>query len=86
MKTISKTRLGNHPTMINDCYRIVSKTNKGVQLFRSIQPIMKNYAAGDDWMAAGIDNQLNSAISELEEAVKMLKALKKNYKTYAAQL
>ena len=84
MKT--KKTLLQHPTLVNDLYRISDNITTGSRFFRSFQGIMNHYTAGDTFQAAIIDEQINAGIRELQEAVKRLEALKKNYKTYATQL
>lgn len=82
----TKKNLRNHPTLVNDLYRISDNLSKGTRYFRSWQGILFNYTAGDTFQAAIVDQQINAGIAELQEAIKRLEALKKNYKTYAAQL
>ncbi len=81
MKTLS-----NHPTLVNDIYRIANNLTTGSRFFRSFQGIMNHYKKGDTFQAAIVDQQIDAAIRELKEATKRLEDLKKNYKTYAAQL
>lgn len=85
MKAIKKN-LRNHPTLVNDLYRISDKLSLGTRYFRSMQGILFEYTAGDTFQAAIVDQQINAGLRELKEAVKRLEALKKDYKAYAKQL
>ena len=85
MKAI-KNNLRNHPTLVNDLYRISDKLSKGTRYFRSMQGILFEYTEGDKFQAGIIDQQINAGLAELKEAVKRLEALKKDYKAYAKEL
>lgn len=47
----TKKNLRNHPTLVNDLYRISDNLSKGTRYFRSWRGILFNYTAGDTFQA-----------------------------------
>lgn len=84
MKT-NKT-LSNHPTLVNDCFRINVNLNTASRCFRSAQDSMARYNADNGCFPGTIDLDLDAAIENLQEAVQKLRALKNAYKVYATEL
>ena len=83
----ANNNLSNHPTFVNDCYRIASEMNKASNSFRAAQDTIRlRNAYKSDTTDATINEQLDDAIKALREAAAKLEALKKNYKAYATQL
>lgn len=79
--------LANHPTLVNDIYKISERLTNGSRHFRSFQGIMNHYYKADNkFQGAIIDEQIDAAIASLKEAAKQLETLKKNYKVYASEL
>lgn len=83
MKT-NKT-LSNHPTQVNDCYRIVNAMNTASKDFRVAQDLMGFYS-GLWTEASTIDAKIDEAIKALKDAARKMEALKYAYKIYATEL
>ena len=83
MKT--SKNLSNHPTLVNDCYRIATAMNTASKNFRGAQDLMGSYS-GQWTEASAIDAQFDEAIKALKAAAMKMEALKYAYKKYATEL
>lgn len=75
-------KLGNHPTMINACYRIIDSIHTATRNFNSAQGLLKNLSRRSAVTEQVADAQIDEAIKQLKDAAKKLEALKSNYKNY----